>query len=93
MTIKYIGRIAGIEPASSPWQREILPFDYIRIFIVLDMRFYLYRDWPSIYSIRDNSKEMYIIDIVSQIKYLILLFILIKNSYFYYYIFFFSMYL
>ena len=24
-------RIAGIEPASSPWQREILPFDYIRI--------------------------------------------------------------
>lgn len=27
----YSGRIAGIEPASSPWQREILPFDYIRI--------------------------------------------------------------
>lgn len=48
MTIKYIGRIAGIEPASSPWQREILPFDYIRVFIVLDMRFYLYRDGPDI---------------------------------------------
>lgn len=46
--IQYIGRIAGIEPASSPWQREILPFDYIRIFIVLDMRFYLYRDGPDI---------------------------------------------
>lgn len=29
--IHYPGRIAGIEPASSPWQREILPFDYIRI--------------------------------------------------------------
>lgn len=29
--IYYSGRIAGIEPASSPWQREILPFDYIRI--------------------------------------------------------------
>lgn len=39
-TIKYIekgeGRIAGIEPASSLWQREILPFDYIRIFLILD---------------------------------------------------------
>lgn len=30
MGFKY-GRTAGIEPASSPWQREILPFDYIRI--------------------------------------------------------------
>lgn len=29
--IHYPGRIAGIEPASSPWQREILPFDHIRI--------------------------------------------------------------
>lgn len=28
-------RIAGIEPASSPWQREILPFDHIRIFSLL----------------------------------------------------------
>lgn len=28
----YFGRIAGIEPASSPWQREILPFDHIRTF-------------------------------------------------------------
>ena len=27
-----LGRIAGIEPASSPWQREIFPFDHIRIF-------------------------------------------------------------
>lgn len=27
------GRIAGIEPASSPWQGEILPFNYIRIFL------------------------------------------------------------
>lgn len=25
-------RIAGIEPASSPWQREILPFNHIRKF-------------------------------------------------------------
>ncbi len=32
----YSGRIAGIEPASSPWQREILPFDYTRIFFVPD---------------------------------------------------------
>lgn len=32
----YPGRIAGIEPASSPWQREILPFDYIRTFFVRD---------------------------------------------------------
>ena len=31
----YLGRIAGIEPASSPWQREILPFDHIRIFSFL----------------------------------------------------------
>lgn len=30
-----LGRIAGIEPASSPWQREILPFDHIRIFLFL----------------------------------------------------------
>ena len=58
MTMKYIGRIAGIEPASSPWQREILPFDYILIFIVLYMRFYLYKDGPYIYSIRDNSKDI-----------------------------------
>lgn len=28
-------RIAGIEPASSPWQREILPFNYIRIRVFL----------------------------------------------------------
>lgn len=28
----HLRRIAGIEPASSPWQREILPFDHIRIF-------------------------------------------------------------
>ena len=33
--ITYItGRIAGIEPASSPWQREILPFDHIRNFFI-----------------------------------------------------------
>lgn len=29
--ILNLERIAGIEPASSPWQGEILPFDYIRI--------------------------------------------------------------
>lgn len=36
------GRIAGIEPASSPWQREILPFDHIRIFCVPDMHAYVH---------------------------------------------------
>lgn len=30
------GRIAGIEPASSPWQREILPFNHIRNFFLPD---------------------------------------------------------
>lgn len=28
-------RIAGIEPASSPWQREILPFDHIRYLLFM----------------------------------------------------------
>lgn len=31
----YLGRIAGIEPASSPWQREILPFDHIRNILII----------------------------------------------------------
>lgn len=36
----HLGRIAGIEPASSPWQREILPLDHIRIFFfVLDTQY------------------------------------------------------
>lgn len=38
----YRGRIAGIEPASSPWQREILPFDHIRILFVPDTHAYVH---------------------------------------------------
>jgi hypothetical protein len=37
------GRVAGIEPASSPWQREILPLNHTRIFFVLDIHLYIYR--------------------------------------------------
>lgn len=41
-TLLHRGRIAGIEPASSPWQREILPFDHIRIFCVPDTHAYVH---------------------------------------------------
>lgn len=41
-TLLHHGRIAGIEPASSPWQREILPFDHIRIFFVPDTYAYVH---------------------------------------------------
>ena len=30
ITLLYSGRIAGIEPASSPWKVEVLPLNYIR---------------------------------------------------------------
>jgi hypothetical protein len=33
----YPGWIAGIEPASYPWQREILPFNYIRLFLIYNV--------------------------------------------------------
>jgi hypothetical protein len=33
----YPGRIAGIEPASFPWQREILPFNYICLFLIYNV--------------------------------------------------------
>lgn len=45
-------RIAGIEPASSPWQGEILPFNYIRIFVFIvlyTLKFYLCRTVSDIY--------------------------------------------
>ena len=47
--ILNLERIAGIEPASSPWQREILPFDYIRMFSFLrrNMSTYTYRVYVS----------------------------------------------
>jgi hypothetical protein len=51
-TFLHDRRIAGIEPASSPWQREILPFDYIRIFFVPDTNA---RICPHIYDIYDIS--------------------------------------
>lgn len=37
ITLLHHRRIAGIEPASSPWQGEILPFDHIRVIFVPDI--------------------------------------------------------
>lgn len=54
-----LGRIAGIEPASSPWQREILPFDHIRIFVLDTQYVHTYmRYMPGTYLCRARTETL-----------------------------------
>ena len=91
-TLLQHGRIAGIEPASSPWQREILPFDHIRIFS------FLIRTYTSTHNIYDILYYVWIIFVQGQAGYYLqlqddsnpIIFLFIFFIFYNYIIFFFS---